>query len=188
MRNHSPFFLIVISLALVSWWLVKLTGSDEIERHVVPKHSVDYYSIDYVKLEMDVQGKPKSKILAEMLEHYSDDGKTHLQKPVMTFFNARTPPWIIHAETGILTADRKNVLLNGKVIVDRAAKKGVRHLTINTSNARVQPDISYAETDEWAELISPPHVTTGIGMELYFSEPLHLKLLSNVKGKYLLNE
>jgi lipopolysaccharide export system protein LptC len=80
------------------------------------------------------------------------------------------------------------VLLNGKSVVHRAKSEKIRELIINTSNLRVKPETSYAETDEWAELISLPNVTTGIGMKLVFVVPIHLELLANVKGKYETNK
>jgi len=61
---------------------------------------------------------------------------------------------------------------------------GVRELKIYTFNLKVKPETSYAETDAWAELISLPNWTTGVGMKLTFAEPIHLELLSNVKGNY----
>ncbi len=180
--NYSYLYLVII--AVMSWWLVKLTGMDELGRIVIPAHSPDYFSKGYTKWEMNERGKPKSKLLADEMIHYSDDGITHLGNPVMFFYNEKTPPWIIKSETGILSADGKDLLLNGKVYVDRASGEGVRELKIYTFNLKVKPEISYAETDEWAELISLPNWTTGVGMKLVFAEPIHLELLSNVKGNY----
>jgi lipopolysaccharide export system protein LptC len=171
-------------IALMSWWLVKLTGLDEIGRGLAPPHSPDYFSKGYAKWEMNELGRLKSKLLADELIHYGDDKTTHLTNPLMFFHNEKTPPWIIKSETGILSADGKNLLLNGKVTVDRAKAEGVRPLRINTSNLKVKPETSYAETDEWAELISPPNRTTGTGMKVVFAEPVYLELLANVKGRY----
>ncbi|MGZ5057039.1 MAG: LPS export ABC transporter periplasmic protein LptC [Methylobacter sp.] len=168
----------------MSWWLVKLTGSNEVWRVAVPPHSPDYFSKGYTKWEMSEVGRPKSKLIADDMTHYSDDSTTHMVNPLMFFYNERTPPWIIKSEAGVLSADGKDLLLNGKVDVDRAAAKGVRELKIHTFNLKVKPETSYAETDEWAELISLPNWTTGVGMKLTFAEPIHLELLSNVKGNY----
>ena len=109
---------------------------------------------------------------------------THLQKPVIQFVNEKTPPWIIAGETGILSNDGKLLQLNGKVTVNRAKGETVKQLIINTTNVLVSPETSFAETKEWAELISPPNITTGTGMKLTYKEPIHLELLSKVKGKY----
>ncbi len=180
LKNH----LYLAIPALISWWLVKLTGLDEINRSQAPPHSTDYFSKGYVKWEMNESGLLKSKLLADQMLHYSDDGTTVMTKPLMYSYNAKSPPWIIQSETGILSADGKNLMLNGTVAINRAKEAGFRPLTINTSNLKVKPETSYAETDAWAELISPPNKTTGTGMKMVYAQPIHLELLSQVKGKY----
>ena len=171
-------------IALISWWMVKLTGVDELYHGQVPAHSPDYFSKGYTKWEMNELGTLKNKLLSDEMIHYSDDGATHMVNPVMFFHNEKTPPWVVKSETGILSGDGKDLLLKGKVAIDRAKAAGVSQLTINTSVLKVKPETSYAETNEWAELISPPNRTTGTGMKLTFAPPIHLQLLANVKGKY----
>ena len=182
--NENRIYLYVIIIAAISWWLVKLTGLDETERAIIPPHSPDYFSKGYIKWEMNELGTLKSKLLSDEITHYSDDGTTHMVNPLMFFYNESMPPWIIKSETGILSGDGKDLLLNGKVTVNRAKAEGVSQLIINTSMLKVKPESSYAETNEWAELISPPNRTTGTGMKLVFSKPIHLELLANVKGEY----
>ncbi len=177
-------YLTVGTIALLSWILVKLTGFEITGPGAVVPHSPDYFSAGYTKWEMNEAGKPKNQLTADKMTHYSDDGTTHLDNPLMFFYSEKTPPWIIKSTTGILSADGEDLLLNGKVSVERAKAPGIRQLIINTSNVKVKPETSYAETSEWAELISPPNRTTGIGMKLVFAEPVHLQLLANVKGKY----
>ena len=180
--NHRYLYLILIAAA--SWGLGTMIGPNDSSRITAPTHSPDYFSKAYTKWEMSDLGRLKSKLVAEEMIHYSDDNTTHLTKPLMFFYNDKTPPWVIQSETGSLSADGKDVLLNGKVTVDRASAQGVRELKIYTSTLKVKPEISYAETDAWAELISLPNWTTGIGMKLSFAEPIHLELLSHVKGNY----
>jgi lipopolysaccharide export system protein LptC len=177
-------YLCLIILVAISGWLVKLSGLDDFNRIIAPEHSPDYFSKGYTKLEMSELGRLKSKLMAEELIHYSDNGVTDMLKPVMFFYNDKTPPWVIKSDTGILSADGKDLLLNGKVYVDRAASRDTRELKIFTSDLKVKPETSYAETNKWAELISLPNWTTGIGMKLVFAEPIHLELLSHVKGSY----
>lgn len=177
-------YLYLAGFALFSWWLVKLTSLDETGRIQAPPHSADYFSTGYAKWEMDETGTLKSQLLAEQMTHYSDDGTTHLTRPVMHFYNETTPPWIIKSETGLLSADGKNLLLNGAVVIDRARAQRARSLTINTSNLNVKPETGHAETKEWAELISPPNRTTGTGMKLHYTQPVRVELLTHVKGNY----
>jgi len=182
--RENKIYLYLAIIALISWWLVKLTGLEEIFHGQVPAHSPDYFSKGYTKWEMNELGILKSKLLSDEMIHYSDDGTTHMVNPIMFFHNEKTPPWVIKSETGILSGDGKDLLLNGKVTIDRTKATGVSQLTINTSMLKVKPETSYAETNEWAELISPPNRTTGTGMNLIFVAPVHLQLLANVKGKY----
>jgi lipopolysaccharide export system protein LptC len=171
-------------IALLSWLLVKLTGFELIGPSAVPTHSPDFFSTGYIKNEMDESGRLKNKLIADRMTHYSDDGTTHLENPLMYFYNEPTPPWMVRSEKGVMSADGKNLILNGKVSVVREQSEGVKPVTINTSNVRVKPETSYAETDEWAELISAANRTTGIGMKLVFSEPVRVELMANVKGHY----
>lgn len=183
-KRHFTSYLYLAALALMSWWLVKLTGVDEIAESKAPAHSADYFSNGYAKWEMSESGTLKSRLLADQMIHYSDNGQTETTKPLMYFYNEKTPPWIIKSETGVLSANGKNLLLLGKVNITRTKAQGVRPLTINTFNLKVNPETSYAETKMWAELISPPNKTTGIGMKMVYTEPVHLELLSKVNGNY----
>jgi len=180
--NKLYFYTAIV--AVLSWVLVKLTGVIEISRMTAPLHSPDYFSKGYIKWEMDELGTLKNKVLADEMLHFSDDGVTQLKTLTMLFYNNDSPPWVVKSETGVLSADGKDLLLNGRAVINRAGGAGARELTINTSNLKVKPDSNYAETAEWAELISPPNKTVGTGMKLVFVDPISVELLSHVKGKY----
>lgn len=182
--QDSKTYLYLGVAALLSWLLVKLTGFELIEPGAVPPHSPDFFSTGYTKKEMDTSGRLKNQLIADKMTHYSDDGTTHLENPLMYFYNETTPPWKVRSEKGVMSADGKDLNLKGKVSVVREQAEGIKPVTINTSNVRVKPETSYAETDEWAELISAANRTTGTGMKLVFSEPVRVELLANVKGKY----
>lgn len=182
-RDYQAYFWLTL-LAVLSTWLVNLADFEEIVPHAAPAHRADYFSNLYSKMEMDALGKPKSHLRAAKMAHYSDDNMTELDAPVMVFFNENQPPWEIRSETAQLSADGKDLYMQGKAVVERAAAPGIRMLKINSSDFRVKPKISYAETDAWAELISPPDITSGIGMKVTFKKPIHLQLLSKVKGRY----
>ncbi len=180
-------YIVVAVVALLSWWQVKVIERGGEKLSVIEKNSADYFSIGYSKKEMDDAGMAKNLLLADSMTHYSGDGTTHLDKPVMTLFNDDVPPWVIRAESGILLADGENLLLNGKVYIYREESEGIKPLTVNTSDLRVKLPTNYAETDKWAEIISPPNRTIGTGMKVTFVEPIHLRLLSKVKGRYEVN-
>ena len=180
-KYHLYFYVAVV--ALLSWWLQQLYEQRDAEIKVA-ENSPDFFSSGYYKKEMDLNGVAKSELLADKMEHYKTDGSTHLQQPVMTLYNPDTAPWIIKSDSGIMAADGDNLQLNGKAVISREASKGSSALKVTTSDLRVKLSTNYAETSAWADLVSPPNQTSGTGMEVTFAKPIHLKLLSKVKGRY----
>jgi lipopolysaccharide export system protein LptC len=184
MTAKYQFFGLISVFALISWWISQISVSENVKASVVPLKSPDYFSVNYEKIEMDLDGKLKSKVIADKLTHYSDTDVAELDRLVMTMYKPDAPVWVIRSETGSVPAGGREVFLNGKVFIDRAKAPGFREIKIITSNLRVKPDQDYAETDEWADLIMPPDRTSGTGMEVTFSAPIHLKFLANVRGRY----
>lgn len=188
--QNIRIYTLALVLAGLSWWAVEIFKlPDEVTNETIaqPKHSLDYFSKGYLKKEMDEQGVLKSELFAEEMLHYDDDGVTHMIKPVMSFYSADAPPWIVKSETGTLSVDGKNLLLNGQVFINRNKAENVKQLTIETTNLRVKTEENYAEGDEWAKLSSPPNWAEGIGIQMVFKKPISLKLLANVKSYYELD-
>ncbi|MCQ8116969.1 MULTISPECIES: LPS export ABC transporter periplasmic protein LptC [Methylomonas] len=181
--KNLQIFIYVGLAALLSWWLVQLNEQRDAEMKIV-ENSPDFFSLGYFKKEMNIDGVPKSELAAEKMQHFKADGSTHLEKPVMTLYNPNQMPWLIRADSGVMAADGDNLQLNGSAYINREASKTNSALTINTSDLRVKLASHYAETQAWAEIVSPPNKTAGVGMEATFVSPIHLKLLSKVKGRY----
>ena len=185
-QEFRVYFVIAV-IALLSWWLVQTTQERQAEVKVA-ENSPDLFSHGYYKLKMDINGLPKSELLADNLQHFSKDGSSHLQKPVMTLYKLNQAPWVIKSETGIMAGDSDNVQLNGKAFISRDAYGKNSALSIDTADLRVKLSTHFAETKASTEIISPPNKTSGMGMEVTFDSPIHLKLLSTVKGRYELNK
>lgn len=185
--NDCKVYLALFFLAISSWFLANLFEEKEIGEVKVVENSPDFYSLGYYKKEMATNGLAKNELIADKMTHYSEDGITYLENPVMTLYNSDVPPWVIESETGILEADGDNLLLEEKVFISREGVQNHKPFNINTSDLRVKLSINYAETDEWAEIIEVPHRTEGVGMQVTFSTPIQLKFLSKVKGRYVFN-
>ncbi|MDD4913859.1 MAG: LPS export ABC transporter periplasmic protein LptC [Methylococcales bacterium] len=177
-------YFIVAILALLSWGLVRWNEEGDVAVKIA-ENSPDFFSTGYYKEQMNNEGLPENELLAETMQHYKFDGSTHLQKPVMTLYDsAGNAPWKIRADNGLMAADGENLQLIGQTSIHRDASKMNAELTINTYDLHVNLANNYAETAAWAEIISPPNVTSGTGMETIFVSPINLKLLSKVKGRY----
>ena len=179
-------YVYIALVALSTWWLQQLNEQREAEKKVA-ENSPDFFSTGYYKQEMDVEGLPKSELSADKMQHYKFDGSTHLDKPVMTLYNPNAEPWVIRSESGIMAADGDHLQLIGHTVINREASDRNSALKVTTSDLKVTLSTNYAETKAWAEIISPPNQTSGTGMEVTFVSPIHLKLLSKVKGRYEIN-
>jgi lipopolysaccharide export system protein LptC len=193
LRRDLKIYALVLLLAASSWGIVEIFRVEyktDAELHEAPQHSADYFSNGYLRKDLNEQGQLKSELSAQNILHYSDDDTTHIDKPKLTLYNSdpSIPPWVVQSEKGILSADGENLLLQGQVFIDKAAAKGSRQLNIRTTNLQVKPKISYAEGDEWVELISPPHRIEAKGIQMTFKRPIHINLLSRVKSRYVLNK
>lgn len=185
--NQYRVYLVLFLLAISSWFLADLFDKEVVEKIEVVDHSPEYFSIGYYKKEMNEQGLLANELKADKMVHYADDGTTHLDNPVMAIHSEDTPPWVIKAESGVLEADRDHLLLSGNVFISRDGNKKLKPFNINTSDLYVQLSISFAKTKQWAEILDNSNRTQGVGMEATFANPLKVKFLSRVKGRYELN-
>lgn len=183
-QSHA-FYGTVIALAIVSSLLAKILVDESIERREAAPHSADFFSVGYKKWEMNLQGGLASHLTADKMTHYSDDGSTHLENPLMFFYNAPNPAWQIQAQTGKLEQGGETLWLNGEVKIERMANSQSKELIIHTANLQVFPKTSFAQTSEFTQLKSGSNLTTGTGMKATFSSPVHLELLAKVHGSYV---
>lgn len=183
-RHNNAFYGYVIALAIVSGLLAKWLGTEDAERRKAVPHSADFFSVGYQKWQMNDRGNTAHKLSANKMTHYNDDGTTHLENPLMFFYNAQNLEWQIQSETGILEKGSDKLRLNGNVDIERAENAKGRKLTIHTSNLEVIPSSHFAQTSEFTQLRSGANVTTGLGMKAIFSTPVHLELLAKVHGNY----
>jgi len=184
-QQYKAIFLLLL-VFLVSMWAVKNEPEQGLKyKSERVEHSADHFAVDYIKIDMDELGLPENQLTADFAAHYSDNGETELTRPVMIVDKGDLPPWIIRSKSGIISADGRTVFMNGKVFIDRASAEGVREVNVKTRNLQIQPEKNYAETDEWAELVSGLDTISGVGMKLYYQDPLYIKLLANVKGSHV---
>lgn len=181
--DKYQLYVYVALAAVLSWWLQQIYVQQQIDR-TIADNSPDFFSSGYYKKTMDIEGKPKSELVADKMQHFKGNGTTHLERPVMTLYNTKAEPWVIKADSGIMAADGDHLQLNGHTVINREASENASALKVTTSNLRVTLSKNYAETKAWAEIVSPPNKTSGTGMEVTFVSPIHLKLLSKVKGRY----
>lgn len=183
-QYKGAIFLFLIFL--VSMWAANRSGDNETQKLLAKTvYGVDYFALNYSKTQMSELGVAKEKLDADYAAHYSDNDETALTKPVMMLYQGFLPPWIIRAQKGVIASGGEKIFLQGQVTIDRAAAESVREVSIKTTNLRIEPKRNYAETDDWAELVSEANRMSGVGMRLIYQDPLSIELLASVKGKHV---
>ncbi len=175
----------VAALALASWGLLRLQHQRAAQL-TASDNNIDYFSSGYYKKQMNEHGLPKNELTAVDMRHNKNDGVTYLTQSIMTLFSDNgAAPWVIQGDSAVLAADGDHLNLNGKALISRAKSPRASALTVNTSDLRVTLTANYAETDQWAEIISPPNRTEGVGMQTTFASPILLNLSAKVQGRYV---
>ncbi len=182
--SQYKVYWVLFILAVASWFLVDVYEKKPSKTSVIAAHSPDYFSSGYQKHEMGVNGRVINELIADKLIHYSDDGTTHLENPVMSLYYEDQPPWVISSETAVLQADKDNLNLDGQVHISKDNLNNLSPFEINTTYLKVKLSTSFAETDQWAEIIDGSKRTQGVGMNFTFVEPIFVEFLSRVKGRY----
>ncbi len=180
------FAILLITLLAGSRWLAETStpaGSD------IPKesHNADFFLERFTYTVMDKEGRPDRRLSADKMLHFPDDDSTELDNPHITIFIENVPLWQIHAESGWLSGDGDLLLLNGPTTINRAASPAGNKINIVTRNLRLQPDESYAETDEHITVTSRGSTLTATGMQAWLSQPSRIKFLAKVRGHYAIN-
>jgi lipopolysaccharide export system protein LptC len=173
----------LLLLALGSWWL-RLGIEDRVERRANPPHTADYWVERLSARTMDNAGHPRRMVTAAAMRHFPDDESTELTAPQIHLLGPRQPPWQIRAETGWVSPNGELVLLQGAVVIDRAAALEVLPVHLETRDVRVQPKQEYAETEQPVAVVNGPHQVHSRGMRAWLKEPVRIKLLADVHGHY----
>ncbi len=183
--QHFKWYGFLIIMLLFSLWVIDFVPAPELERPIDEhEYTTDFFAVTYSKLQMNTEGKPQDKLDADYLEHYSENDETQLTHPIMLIFKDPAPPWRMQAQMGRIASGGETIYLDGAVLVSRAAAEQVRAIDIKTTNLRLEPKRNYAQTDDWAELVSELDTMSGVGLKLFYQTPLYIELLANVKGKH----
>ena len=185
-QEYKIYWLVALA-ALSSWWLTQRQYQPP-QSVTIAESNLDLISLDYSKITTDQDGLPKNELHAAEMRHSHKDGSNQFVRPVMKLLNSEQAPWIIRSETAVLEKDGDTLHMQGKSVINRDANGKNKALTLVSADLLVKLSKHYAGSEAFTELLSAPHKTTGQGVELTFTSPIHLKLLSTVKGYYELKK
>ncbi|MEN8217085.1 MAG: LPS export ABC transporter periplasmic protein LptC [Pseudomonadota bacterium] len=178
MLNRWGGWLVLISLALATTWLVRSSDDDLSKQTESSLQVFDYTLKNFKSTQMDEQGQLKNQLTAETMIHYPDSNAT-LIAPYMVFYKEALPTWTVRAEQGEISPDGNQVWLLGNTILGR------QQMEIISRDVRVQLDTEHAETTAPTTIISNNAETHSVGMRVFLSTE-RVDLLSQVRGHYVL--
>ena len=177
-------YIVMVLVALGSFWLSGLFSISQDSLSTPSGSGIDYYVNHFEMTVTDDMGFRKHRLKADSMVHFNAKDTTELEKPIVTLFNSDRPPWVIRSDMGTMSQDGAKIFFGGDVFVDRDGAENVKPVQIVTRNLWMEPERKYAETEERVDIRSLSDNISGVGMRVFFSNPIHLTLLGKVKGKY----
>jgi len=177
--------LILAAVAAFAWWKRPVVEPDDRQSAEPQQRQPDYTVDRFTATVMDDTGVPERRLTAWELRHYPDDDSTELEQPLLTLFKDAAPPWLVRSNTGWISADGAEVLMRGKVYIDRERSPTIRPVHLSTRELLVRPDEEYAETDRPIIATSQSDwLTSANGGRIWFGESLRIELAGSVRAKF----
>lgn len=183
--------LVVLSLALLSWWFLNQERSME-GRESHDSHVVDYSMRDFEVTAMDDLGRPRHRLSGVSMQHYVDDGSSMLEKPELLLYlptaqqrgPAAVDRWVLQAERAQIDKSGSQALLEGDVQVQHIDASGVLTQSLRTRDLQVRIDQQRAESGEPVEIRERHGVTRAQGLKIDLKAG-EIELLAAVRGEYV---
>ncbi|MDZ7621791.1 MAG: LPS export ABC transporter periplasmic protein LptC [Candidatus Competibacteraceae bacterium] len=136
-------------------------------------------------VRMTVAGQRELAIESPRLWQLPGQGGARLERPELDWYQPddQTREWRMRAEGGWVAADRQTLLLEGEVVVDRAAEGSRPPITLITRDVRVRPTERYLETAAPMRAVTPGGELRAVGARAWLDQE-RLELLSEVRGVY----
>jgi len=142
MRDRLSMLIAAVLLAVVtvtSYWY-----SREMRRAVVrtpPTPGAPDFIVDRVVLtQFDDSGQARYRLFAERMSHFTENDDIELTKPRLVSLQPEQPQVQASSQRARVTSSGERVLLDGDVLLRRAASNSEPSLTIRTAAMTALPD------------------------------------------------
>ena len=182
--HHIHWFPIglVLSLALVTWWLNDLARMPQIADNRGFTHDPDAIVDEFRVLSFDRNGQPQSLLSAQHMRHFMDDDTTELIEPRIEFYDPDRAARV-RAQRAVIGSSGENVYLLNQVHVDQAMQDPQAPVTLDTEYLQVTPQAKVMTTDRPIVMRQGRSVLMAGGLYLDNRQRI-LQLNGGVKGSY----
>lgn len=109
---------VVLGLALLSWWMVRVAREEPVLFTEAPRHEPDLVVEGYRIVTLNPDGSRKYQLDAERLTHYADDGSAELERPYLVQYGDGAPVHV-RAQRGWMPKSRAFIDMRGDVRMTR---------------------------------------------------------------------
>jgi len=182
-RTQYILLAVVLALAGFSVWMLSVVNVPKPGAPPGPRHIPDYYLDDFTATAMGPNGKPQYRLSAKHLDHYPDNDLKVITALHLTWYRPGLPDWTVDADQGRILHHNQLVLLEGRVVMTRAATDDAPPIRLETRDLTVRPGEKYAETQTAVTIHSGPNRIQATGMRVYLDQG-RVELLANARGHY----
>ncbi len=183
-------FLIMGSLTLATFWLVKRSAPPEsLALARVPQHVPDYILKNASLSNLNELGQTKYRLLGNKLVHFEDDASMDLERPRMRAFQEQGPPVTVRADRGHIDGDLTILDLYENGEIYRPAQEAIGNtkasprLLARSSYFQVLINDDIVRTDKPLELQQGMSIMNSTGGGTFNNVQQSVTLTGQVRGR-----
>lgn len=154
--------LALVVLASVSFWLEHSVQVDAPGAKSL-RHDPDFWVENFTVRRYDTSGRLQNTLQAKRMTHYLDEDDTTVEAPRITYHDA--PPTHLSADSGLISADGKEISFVGNTRLIRDSAKGAMPTQFDTRLLRIYPEQERAESPQAVIITQGRGTIRGSGLE-----------------------
>lgn len=157
--------VLLATVTATSYWYARMLRKPATALPPIPG-TPDFTASRLVLTQFDDQGRARYKLFADELLHYAETDNVELTGPRLLSLRPDQPQVEVRANKGTIEGAGERVLMEGQVVVHRAASGLAPALRINTEALVALPDHDRYSTDQPVLVERGDASITAGGMEL----------------------
>lgn len=181
LKNVLISFLLFLAVILSSW---SILISKKKPQYIAKDQGIpDAYMENVIATIIDKTGIQVLKIESPKMIHYSQDDRTDITTPHITFFRQSPEPWHINSDFAKATQGIEEILFWSNVVIHHNEDIAAHTTTMKTETLTVFPTKKIASTKDAVLITQPDTTIQAIGMWANLNDGI-IKLLTDTKGEY----
>ena len=183
MRPTSWLPLAALALLVgLTFWLHQLVQAPAARASGALRHDPDLIVENFNARKLGEDGRVLYTLVARKMVHYPDDDSALLDKVTLEAFEPKQPKMTVTADHGRLEQGGDRVMIEGNVVVTRAADARNEAARLTTDKLLVLPDVGIARTTSEVTLHSASGQAVAAGLEI--DNRARTMMLDRVRATY----